>query len=130
MPELNYAAVFVAALTFFVGGLWYSPALFCSVWLREDGRAAEPKQRHPARVFATSFLFSLIAAFSFAVVLGPDPGLGRAIGLGALTGAGVVASSFGINYQFAGRSALLWLIDGGYHTLQFTLIGLVLGLCH
>ena len=24
----------------------------------------------------------------------------------------------------------LWLIDGGYHTLQFTLYGLVLGLWH
>jgi len=47
-------------------------------------------------------------------------------------GAGLcwVATSFGINYLFAGRSLKLWLIDGGYHTLQFTLYGLVLGLWH
>ena len=43
-------------------------------------------------------------------------------------GAGVVAASFGINYQFANRPAVLWLIDGGYHTVQFTIYGLILGL--
>ena len=47
-----------------------------------------------------------------------------------LTGLAYVAMSFGINYAFAGRSFKLWLIDGGYHTLQFTLYGLVLGLWH
>lgn len=130
MPELNYLAVLVAALTFLVGGLWYSPALFCKLWLREAGRAAEPEERHPARVFAVSFALSVLAALALAIVLGPAPPLGHAIGTGALIGVGAVATSFGINYQFAGRSTLLWLIDGGYHTLQFSLIGLVLGLWH
>jgi hypothetical protein len=41
-----------------------------------------------------------------------------------------VATSFGINYAFAQRSFKLWLIDGGYHVLQFTVYGLVLGLWH
>jgi hypothetical protein len=49
---------------------------------------------------------------------------------GLLVGAGFVAASFGINYQFANRSFKLWLIDGGYHTVQFVLFGLVLGLWH
>ena len=44
--------------------------------------------------------------------------------------AGLVASSFGINYLFERRSLRLFLINGGYHTLQFTLYGLVLGLWH
>ena len=41
-----------------------------------------------------------------------------------------VAMSFGINYAFAQRSLKLWLIDAGYHVLQFTLYGLVIGLWH
>jgi hypothetical protein len=41
-----------------------------------------------------------------------------------------VAGSFGINYLFEQRSLRLFLINGGYHTLQYTLIGLVLGLWH
>ena len=47
---------------------------------------------------------------------------------GLAVGAGVVAASFGINYQFANRGATLWLIDGGYHTAQFLIYGLILGL--
>ena len=43
-------------------------------------------------------------------------------------GAGLVAASFGINYQFANRKGVLWLIDGGYHTLQFAIYGVIIGL--
>ena len=39
-----------------------------------------------------------------------------------------VAASFGINYLFERRPLGLWLINGGYHTLQFTVFGLILGL--
>jgi len=42
--------------------------------------------------------------------------------------AAIVAASFGINYQFANRRTVLWLIDGGYHSAQFTIYGLILGL--
>ena len=45
-----------------------------------------------------------------------------------MAGIGFVAASFGINYQFAQRSFKLWLIDGGYHAIQFVLCGLILGL--
>jgi hypothetical protein len=47
-----------------------------------------------------------------------------------LVGLAIVAMSFAINYTFAQRSLKLWLIDGGYHTLQFALYGLILGLWH
>jgi hypothetical protein len=50
--------------------------------------------------------------------------------IGAIAGFGIAATSFGINYQFANRSFKMWLIDGGYHTAQFILFGLVLGLWH
>jgi hypothetical protein len=49
---------------------------------------------------------------------------------GFMVGVAFVATSFAINYAFAQRSLKLWLIDGGYHTLQFTLYGLILGLWH
>jgi hypothetical protein len=40
------------------------------------------------------------------------------------------ASSLLAVFAFAGRSLKLWLIDGGYHVLQFVLYGLVIGLWH
>ena len=60
--------------------------------------------------------------------LGPQFGLGPAIAAGASAGLCWVAASFAINYLFERRPLSLWLINGGYHTLQFTLFGLILGL--
>ena len=129
MNNVNVWAVLVGAVTsFLLGGLWYSPALFGRLWCREAGQQGQ--HGHPARVFGISFLFALVAAAAFAWWVGPRPELLAALKQGALAGACLVAACFGINYQFANRSALLWLIDGGYHTAQFLLFGLVLGLWH
>ena len=81
-------------------------------------------------MFGVAFVLSVVAAIVFAWILGPRPDLAHAIMLGAIIGAGCVAMAFGINYQFANRPLVLWAIDGGYHTLQFVLFGLVLGLWH
>ena len=131
MEHVNWLAVVVAAAgSFVLGGLWYSPAMFGRAWVREAQDTRQLDSGHGAKVFVVSFVFSLIAAASFAWWVGPEPPLLHALGHGLLAGAGMVATSFGINYQFAGRSVLMWLIDGGYHTVQFLIFGLVLGLWH
>ncbi|WP_337843329.1 DUF1761 domain-containing protein [Rheinheimera sp.] len=122
-----WVIVLAAVSSFLVGGLWYSPLLFGKAWNEENGGV--PQTGHPAKVFGVSFLFSLLAAFCFSVLVGPNPGLYPALHMGLMVGLGFVAASFGINYQFAQRSFKLWLIDGGYHTAQFLLFGLVYGLC-
>jgi hypothetical protein len=124
---MNIWTVLLAAVSsFLVGGLWYSPVLFGKAWNAENG--SQPTAGHPAKVFGVSFAFSLVAAAAFAAILGPSPMFGEALKLGALVGVGLVAASFGINYQFAQRSFRLWLIDGGYHAVQFLLFGVVFGL--
>lgn len=129
MHEINIWAVLVAAASSFaLGGLWYSPALFGKVWNRENG--SQQQKGHPAKLFGVSFVLALIAAAAFAVWLGPAPDLRFAVSQGLVVGLFIVAACFGINYQFAQRSTLLWVIDGGYHTVQFVLFGLVLGLWH
>jgi hypothetical protein len=132
MPVINFAAVFVAAISaFLLGGLWYSPALFSKPWQRETGQTPERlKSGNPAVVFGVAFLLSLLAAFVFAMFLGPNPSLKLGLGAGFSAGLCWVASSFAINYLFERRSLRLFFINGGYHTLQFTLYGLVLGLWH
>src|SRR5688572_2823331 len=126
---MNHLAVIVAAVSsFLLGGLWYSKALFGDAWNRENGGVPPPG--HPARVFGVSFMFALAAAYAFAWFLGPAPALEIALHHGLLVGAGLVATSFGINYRFAQRSTKLWMIDAGYHVAQFVLFGLVLGLWH
>lgn len=132
MPEVNWLAVIAAAVSsFVVGGLWYSPALFGKAWQKEAGLTDEQlKAGNPAKIFGGSLVLSLIAAAVFAMFLGPKPGLGFAFGAGLSAGLCWVAASFGINYLFEHRSLRLFLINGGYHTVQFTVIGVVLGLWH
>ena len=131
--NINLWAVLVAALaTFLLGGFWYSPALFGKLWAREAGvdpAAVEKKkgQKHPAMVFVLAYVFSVIAAAALSYLLGPNPELAAAVKLGLIAGACFAATSFGINYQFAGKSFLLLLIDAGYHIVQFVLFGVILG---
>ena len=73
-------------------------------------------------------MFALIAAVVYAVLIPPPANAVAGLTQGVLVGAGLVAASFGINYQFANRPTVLWLIDGGYHTVQFAIYGVILGL--
>jgi Protein of unknown function (DUF1761) len=124
--DVNFLAVLVAgASAFLLGGLWYSNALFGLTWNREAGLPVE-KRPHRPQVFATGFVLSLIAAWLFAAILPASVTIAQATLFGAIVGAAWVATSFGINYGFGDRSLKLWLIDGGYHTLQFALYGVIL----
>jgi len=93
------------------------------------GRSSE-SDGHPARVFGLSFVFALVSAYIFASLLGPNPVISEALRAGLLVGLGFVGMSFGINYQFANRPFSALFIDGGYHTGQFMLYGLILGAWH
>jgi uncharacterized membrane protein (DUF485 family) len=130
VQQVNIVAVLVAALSsFLLGGLWYSKLLFGPAWHRlagNDGR--KMAESHPAKVFGLSYLFAVVAAFVYAWLMPAAPDAARAATQGLAIGAGVVAASFGINYQFANRATGLWLIDGGYHAVQFLLYGMILGL--
>ena len=132
MNGINLWAVLAAGLSAFVlGGLWYSPALLGKAWQRAARFSDEEvKSGNPGVVFGGAFVLSLIAAFVFAMFLGPRPALPLALGAGASAGLCWVAASFGMNYLFERKTIALFLINGGYHTLQFTLYGLVLGLWH
>ena len=133
MPEgINLAAVGAAGtLAFVVGGLWYSPLVFGKVWMQAAGlTAAELPAGNPALIYGGSLLLTLLAALVFALFLGPKPAFGFATGAGLSAGLCWVAASFGINYLFEGKPLKLFLVNGGYHTVQFTLYGAVLGLWH
>jgi hypothetical protein len=131
MSGVNLWAVLGAGISaFLLGGLWYSPKVFGIRWKRAAGLSPDHRPGNPALVFGGAALLSVIAAFVFALFLGPNPALKLAVGAGAAAGLCWVTASLGINYLFERRKLALFLINGGYHTLQFTLYGLVLGLWH
>jgi Protein of unknown function (DUF1761) len=130
MPEINWLAVLVAAVaSFLLGAVWYSNALFGKVWQREAGVSDEKlKQGNMAKIFGLTLILAFLAAWNFANFLGPRPSVVFGTLVGASAGLLWVASSFGIQYLFERKSFKLFLINGGYHTLQFAIIGLVLAL--
>jgi len=129
MPEVSWLAITLCAVSSLVlGGLWYSPALFAKRWQEAAGLSDETaKSGNMGLIFGGAFVLSFIAAAVFAMFLGPKFGLGPATAAGFSAGLCWVAASYGISYLFERRPLSLWLINGGYHTLQFTLFGLILG---
>jgi uncharacterized protein DUF1761 len=130
MPEVNWIAVALCAVSSLVlGGIWYSPVLFGKAWQQAAGLSDEQaKSGNMAMIFGLAFLLSLIAAAVFAMFIGTEMTLGAATAAGFSAGLCWVAASYGICYLFERRPLSLWLINGGYHTVQFTLFGLILGL--
>ncbi len=128
MPEVNYLAVALAALSaFLLGGLWYSPALFANKWAALTGVGEEKlKSGSMAMIFGGAFLLNLVAAFVLAMFVAGMTLQGTTLA-GLSVGLCWVATSFGVSYLFERRPLGLWLINAGYFTLQFTLMGAILG---
>ncbi|GIL41705.1 DUF1761 domain-containing protein [Roseiterribacter gracilis] len=125
MGHPSLLAVLVAALaTFVIGGPWYR---FLGP-LRDRNANTVEKKGHPAIVFGTAYVLSVIAAYALGALLGHAPSVGRGVHVGFMVGLLVVATSFGVNYAFDQRPLKTWAIDAGYHVLQFAAFGLVLGL--
>ncbi len=123
-------AIVLAALSaFMVGGLWYSPLAFQQAWLEGCGLTQRDiNDAHPLKVYGGAFIFALLAAIAFAWLLGIPHNVGIAVGTGFLVGSGFAFTSFGINYLFEQKPMKLLWVNGGYHVLQFTIMGAVLGL--
>lgn len=130
MDGINWLAVVAAALsTFLIGGLWYSPLLFGKAWMKANGFTEEGlKTGNPAVMFGVSGLFSLIMAANLAAFLNFEGiTLGFAVGAALASGLGFATMGLGIVALFERRSAAYILINGGYLTVAFLVMGLIIG---
>jgi hypothetical protein len=129
ISKLNYLAILVAALsTFFLGGLWYSPAVFGKAWLRENGfKEDDMKGANMVKLFGTTFILALIGAVNLAMFLGPQADVIFGASAGFAAGAGWVATQVGTHYLFERKSFTLFLINAGYSTVALTIMGVILG---
>lgn len=130
MAEVSWLAVLLCGLSSLaLGALWYSPPLFARAWQQGAGLSdADARSGNLAVIYGGAFLLSAVAAAVFALFIGSEMSIGEAAAAGFAAGLAWVAAAFGINYLFERRPLSLWLINGGYHTLQFTLFGLIIGL--
>ena len=128
LPFNLIAAIVAAVAGFMVGGLWYSPVLFSKAWQVEAGMSCgKAEGGGTARIFGLAFLATLIAALNLAAFIGRGKGLSFGLFAGFAAGFGWVTMALGIIYLFERRSLKLWLINSGYMTVAFTVMGVVIG---
>ena len=123
------AIILAAAASFLVGGVWYSKLGFARQWMEDTGITEEKaKQADMKIVFGGAFVLNFLAALVMALYLKANQSLIDAVAFGFAIGSCWVATSFGVNYLFEQKKLRLFLINGGYVVVQFTVMGLVLGL--
>jgi hypothetical protein len=131
ISTINWLAVIVAALSnFLIGGLWYSPFLFAKLWMKENKFTDEDmKDPKMLKVFGLTFVYSFIMSFNLAMFLN-DAKTTASWGAiaGFLAGFGWVAMSIFIIGLFERKSYRYMLIHGGYVTVSFVVMGLIIGL--
>ena len=122
--RVNYVAVIVAAIAYFVwGGIWYT--VFGKVWDTLTGihvMASTP--------YVVSFLIGFPLAYVIAYLLGnmreaTGPGAGALIG--AVIGIGIWATNLLVVDMFEAKPFGLWLIDGGYAVFGMAIVGAIIG---
>jgi hypothetical protein len=129
--SINWLAVAAAATsTFILGGLWYSPLLFGRAWMTVNNLTeADLGRGNMAMIFGLSFLCSLLMAANLAMFLAtPDTTAAWGATAGFLAGFGWVSLAIAIIALFERRSWKYVAINGGYMTVAFVLMGLIIGI--
>lgn len=128
---INWLAALVAAFAMFgLGAVWYSPMLFLNRWVIAAGLEVDyAKRGNFGAILATSFVLTLIMAVNLAFfVSDPSLGLGAVLGYSIAAGLGWAAVGLSIIALFERRPLAYFLINGGYLTVGFAVMGLILGL--
>ncbi|MDP4150252.1 MAG: DUF1761 domain-containing protein [Bacteroidota bacterium] len=129
ISTLNWAAVFVAALScFLIGGIWYS-ALFTKAWMKANNITKDDSKRgNMGKIFGLAFLWSLVMSFNLAMYLNaPGTTMSWGATAGLLAGLGWVSMAFFIVGLFERRSTAYMLIHAGYFIVSFVVMGAILG---
>lgn len=126
VDTINWLAVGVAALSsFLIGGIWYS-ALFAKKWQKLAKVSDEQLKQDVLKVFALSFVVSLVMAINLAFFIGnKDIAFGTFAGFAV--GFGWIAMALGMNYLFERKSFGLYAINAGYNIVALTVMGFIIG---
>jgi hypothetical protein len=131
IASINGWAVLVSSVAaFVVGWLWYGP-LFGVAWQKANNLTDEDIARsNMPLIFGGSFALILLAAFSLAMFIGKEADWSFGLFAGAMTGIFFVSTFLGVLYLFERKGLGLYLINAGYCSATFALMGLILGSWH
>jgi hypothetical protein len=125
MNEMNFFAVLLGALAFFVVGmLWYG-VLFGKVWQRAARLSDETvRSGNMPLIFGLTFLFELLVASTLWHGIARSDASDRATMMMAIGfGATVMVPALGIHYLYLRKTLTLFLIDSGHIVTGMTAMG-------
>lgn len=130
--QLNWPAVAVAGLAYFLlGAIWYS-FLFKTAWIKAAGvdmNAPDAKQG-VAGIMVSSLVLMIVASTGIGILVARTIpfGIMGAVKLGLLTGVCFSVTGISISYLYEKKPMALHLINGGYHVLGCIISAVILTL--
>lgn len=128
--DINWLAVLVGGLAYFMlGALWYS-ALFKNAWIRLSGvNMNDPNaKKGVAQIMMASFVLMIVASAGMGILITRIGSSGWMTGLkiGLIAGLCFSATSISISYLYEKRPLGLHLINGLYNTVGCVLAGIII----
>jgi len=137
LADIHLIAVVVSALVyFFIGSLWYSPALFSSVWVDELKNHHVVITAPTSKTLVTKMLLSFVSNFATAlamahlVALTDSTTCMSGLKLGILAAVGFAAPTLASVFIWESRSLKLFLIDIGYPVVGIIASAVLLSVWH
>jgi hypothetical protein len=128
LTELNYLAIIVATIVYFMlGAVWYSPLMFGKSWASMQNIKMDDKSRLPIMLSIT-FVLNIIVSVAM-MLLVKITFINELLGglkLGLLAGVGFSATTIGITFLYESRPFKIYLIDAGYHIAGIVIVGGIL----
>jgi|TARA_R110002012_G_scaffold47848_7_gene125059 hypothetical protein len=125
MAEINWLAVLLGALAFFlVGAIWYG-VLFSKAWQKAAGMSDEKIQSgNMALIFGLTFLAELVISLTLWHGIARSGASDRAVMMMAVGfGAMIMVPAIGINYLYLRKTLAHFLIDAGHFIVGMTAMG-------
>lgn len=129
ISSINWPSIVVAALAaLFLGALWYSPVTFSKIWQRELKMSDEEfNSGNPIKIFGTTIILLFLGSFCLEMFIGSTATVFEGSIAGLAIGLFWISTSIGMNCLFERKSFKLFLIDAGYFTIAYTIMGAILG---
>jgi hypothetical protein len=134
LSSLNYLAVLVAGLAYWViGAVWFS-AIAGKSWsaeLEKHGvKIKQPTKPQMMTKLVSTFLLNVLLAFGMALLLKLTAiaDVPHAIKLGLLAGVCICLTTIGVIYTWESRSLKLYFLDAAYPLIGITACSVILTL--
>ena len=131
LSHINWLAVLLAGLGYFIlGAIWYS-FLFKNAWIRLTRiDMSDPNiKKGVAQTMFTSLILMIVASIGLAIIMVYFQPHSLMLGakLGLLCGVCFSATAISISYVYEKRPLGLHLINGGYNVAGSVVAGMILG---